>query len=280
MEELLKEIEEEVDLEWTSEWKEEKTDWKKELLNLEKRMKRDIITAIKDFNMIEPGETILVWVSGWKDSMLLWYLLNEIRKQSKDKFNIRWVYIFKEFLIDCDIRFEEKRKYFEDVLNIPLEKVNINLPEDSKLNEWVWQSCQWCAYARRVAMMKLCQKYWATKIAFWHHMDDIVVTTFMNMVQWRKMKIMPPINRMRLGNIAFIRPMAYLRERDIQRMIDARWIPYSGCNCPVWEDRMRNKIKKQIVWPNEKVLPNFVENTFWALIKDFREKYEKVWYSM
>jgi len=38
-------------------------------------------------------------------------------------------------LIDCDINFEEKRKYFEDVLNIPLEKVNINLPEDSKLND-------------------------------------------------------------------------------------------------------------------------------------------------
>ncbi len=43
---------------------------------------------------------------------------------------------------------------------------------------------------------------------------------------------------------------------------------------------VRNKIKRQIVWPNEKVLPNFVENTFWALIKDFREKYESINYSM
>lgn len=259
---------------------EEQKSEKKELKNLEKRMKRDIIRAIKDFNMIEDGETILVWVSGWKDSMLLWYLLNEIRKASKEKFNIRWIYIFKEFLIDCDIRFEEKRQYFEEVLNIPLEKVNINLPEDSKLNDWVGQSCQWCAYARRVAMMKLCKTYWATKIAFGHHMDDIVVTTFMNMIQWRKMKIMPPINRMRAWDIAFIRPMAYLRERDILRLVKAREIPFSDCNCPVWENRMRNKIKKEIVWPNEKILPDFVENSFWALIKDFREKYEKIWYSM
>jgi tRNA(Ile)-lysidine synthase TilS/MesJ len=36
---------------------------KKELLNLEKRMKRDMINAIKEFNMIEEGETILVGVS-------------------------------------------------------------------------------------------------------------------------------------------------------------------------------------------------------------------------
>jgi hypothetical protein len=27
-------------------------------------------------------------------------------------------------------------------------------------------------------------------------------------------------------------------------------------------------------------LPNYTENIFWALIKDFREKYEKDWYSM
>lgn len=256
-------------------------DWsQKALKNLEKRMKRDVIRAIHDFNMIEEWETILLWVSWWKDSMLLWYLLNEIRRSSKKKFNIRWVYIFKEFLIDCDIRFEEKKKYFEEVLNIPLEKVDIKLPEDSKLNEGVWQSCQWCAYARRIAMMKLCKKYNATKIAFWHHMDDIVVTTVMNMVQWRKLKIMPPINRMRAWDVAFIRPLAYLREKDVMRMVLAREIPFSGCNCPVWDDKMRNKIKKEIVWPNEEVLPRYVENTFWALIKDFREKYEKINYSM
>lgn len=160
-------------------------------------------------------------------------MLNEVRKASKAKFNIRGVYIFKEFLINCDIMFEEKRQYFEDVLGIPLEKVNINLPPDSKLNEGIGQSCQWCAYARRIAMMKLCKKYGATKIAFGHHMDDIVVTTFMNLVQGRKLKIMPPINRMRLGDVAFIRPLAYVREKDVMRMCIARNIPFSGCNCPV-----------------------------------------------
>lgn len=111
-------------------------------------------------------------------------------------------------------------------------------------------------------------------------MDDIVVTTFMNMVQGRKLKIMPPINRMRQGDIAFIRPLAYVREKDVMGLVLARDIPFSGCNCPVGEDRMRNKIKREIVRPNEKVLPNFVENTFWSLIKDFEEKYKDINYSM
>lgn len=246
----------------------------------EKKILRKIKNAIYDFGMIKEWDIILVWVSWGKDSMLLWYLLNELRRHMKEKFEIKAVYIFKEFLIDCDIKFEEKRKYFEEELNIPLEKINIQLPEDSKLNDWVWKSCQWCAYARRIALMKLCKKYWATKICFWHHMDDIVVTTFMNMIEWRNLKIMPPINKMNSWNITFIRPMAYLREKEILNLVIQKNIPYSPCSCPIWENTMRNRIKKEIVRPNEKIMPKYTENIFWSLIKDFRKKYESSWYNM
>ena len=43
---------------------------------------------------------------------------------------------------------------------------------------------------------------------------------------------------------------------------------------------MRNKIKKQIIWENEKKFPKYTENIFWSFIKDFREKYEDMGYSM
>ncbi len=236
--------------------------------------------AIHDFDMIQEWETILIGVSGWKDSMALGYLMSQILKHSKVKFKIRAVYIFKDFLIDCDINFQEKKEYFENVLNIPLEKVNLSLPEESKLNDGVGQSCQWCAYARRIAMFKLCEKRWATKICLGHHMDDIVVTTMMNMIEGRKLKIMPPVNKMSLGKITFIRPMSYVREKELVNLVKQKEIPFSPCNCPVWDDTMRNKIKFGLVWENEKNFPKYTENTFWALIKDFREKYEKDGYTM
>jgi len=247
---------------------------------LEKRIEKKFKTAIIDFDMIQEWETVLIWVSWWKDSMVLWYLLSEYRKKTKHKFDIKAIYIFKEFLIDCDINFIEKQKYFEEVLNIPLEKISIKLPEDSKLKDGIWQSCQWCAYARRIAMFKLCEKYKATKIIYGHHMDDIVVTTFMNMLQWKKLKIMPLKNKMRLWDITFIRPLAYIRESEILKLAIQKEIPFSSCNCPVWSDWMRNKIKKEILWENEKIIPYYTENIFWSLVKDFREKYEKIWYDM
>lgn len=247
--------------------------------NLEKKIKKETIRAICDFDMIKEWETILLGISWWKDSMLLWYILSEMRKSMKTNFNIKAVYIFKDFLINCDIEFEEKKKYFEEVLNIPLEKFVLSLPEDSKVKEWLWQSCQRCAYARRITMMKLCKKRWASKIAYWHHMDDIVVTTFMNMIQWKSLKIMPPINHMSHWDVAFIRPFAYIRERDILRLTVAKEIPFSWCACPVWE-RWKRKEIKTMVWENEKIFPKYVENIFWSLIKDFNEKYKKSWYKM
>ena len=242
----------------------------------EKEMLKNIYRAINDFNMIQDWDTILMGVSGGKDSMFLGYAMSQLQKRMKNKFKIIWVYMFKEFLIDCDIRFEEKRKYFEDELWIPLQKIDIKLPKDSKINTstWVKQTCQRCAYARRISMMKLCQKFGATKIMLWHHMDDVVVTTFMNMTQWRKFQIMAPHNKLTTGKVSFIRPMVYLKEKDILNFVKENNIPYSSCNCPVGEDWMRMKIKKEILWENEKVMPNFIENIFWAFIKDFQEKFK------
>ena len=71
---------------------------------------------------------------------------------------------------------------------------------------------------------------------------------------------MPIKNKMNISDITFIRPMAYIREKEILRFAELNNIPYSRCNCPVWTDWNRNKIKHEIVWASEKVTPKFVEN--------------------
>lgn len=241
------------------------------------KLEKDIIQktkqAIYDFDMIQDGDRLLLGVSGGKDSMLLGYVLKELRRTMKQKFEMRAVYMFKEFLIDCDIQFEEKRKYYEEELGIPLEKVNIKLPENSAVNDEIWQSCQWCAYSRRVSMMKICKEHNLNKIVYGHHLDDIVTTTFMNLSQGRNLKIMPPLNKMLKGETTFIRPLAYVREMDIKKLCIEKWIPFSPCSCPVWETTMRNKIKYEL-WELEKKIPDFMENSFYGLVRDFKEKYK------
>jgi len=64
-------------------------------------------------------------------------------------------------------------------------------------------------------------------------MDDVVVTTFMNMTQGRNFQVMAPHNKLISGKLSFIRPMVYLREKDIMSFVKENNIPYSSCNCPV-----------------------------------------------
>ncbi len=84
---------------------------------------------------------------------------------------------------------------------------------------------------------------------------------------------MTPINRMYKMKVSFILPMAYLRESDVQKLVDQKGIPYSPCSCPVGDTTMRNKMKYEL-WDMEKRIPGLIENSYWALHKDFVAKYK------
>lgn len=242
-------------------------------MNLEAKTRKKIVQAINDFSMIKDWDKIILWVSGGKDSMLLAYMLSEVRKRRQNKFEIRGVYIYKKFLIRCEVDFKEKEEFFKKIW-IPLETVEINLPEDSKLNDWVWVSCQRCSYARRIAMMKLATKRGYNKIAFWHHMDDEVITLYMNILEWRRFKIMDPINKMDKMDVTFIRPLSYVREKDIIELCKILEIPFTPCLCPVWE-KWRRKEVKLLLDDIEKKEPGFIEKTFTSVMKDYLENFKK-----
>jgi len=240
---------------------------------LHKLIRSKTMKAIKTFDMIQDGDKILIWISGGKDSMLLAKLLCELRDRSHLNFEVKWVYMNKKFLMRCEVDFTEQQKFFDKIW-LDMEYIEINLPEWSKLEDGIWISCQWCSYARRISMFKLCEKWWFNKIALGHHLDDGITTLFMNMIINRNATIMPPINKMKRWDLSIIRPMSFVREKDIMNLVLKENIPYSSCICPVWENSKRKEI-----WNLMKIIemnqPWSLENMYHANIKEFIKKYEK-----
>ena len=96
-------------------------------------------------------------------------------------------------------------------------------------------------------------------------MDDMVETLFLNMFHGARMKSMPPKLVSDDKKNIVIRPLAYCRERDLDKFAQHQQFPIIPCNlCGSQENLQRKKIKKMLSdWDKEQ--PGRVINVFKSL---------------
>ncbi len=226
---------------------------------LHKRLRRDTGRAIEDFNMIEEGDKIMVCISGGKDSLTMLDILMSLQRHAPINFEL------------VAVNLDQKQPDFpEHVLPEYFTSLGVDykiLEEDtySLVKEMVPSGktyCGWCSRFRRGILYKYAKQNGFTKIALGHHRDDMLGTLFLNLFYGGKMKTMPAKLLSDDKENIVIRPLAYCKEKDIERYAMLAKMPIIPCNLCGSQDNLQRQVIKEMLQGWEKQHPGRLDSIF------------------
>ena len=229
---------------------------------LQKKLRKLVSWAIRDYNMIEDGDVVMVCISGGKDSFTLLDILLFLKKIAPIQFDV--------IAVNLD---QKQPDYPEDILPNYLTKHGIPyyiLEKDtySVVKQIVPEGktyCSACSRLRRGSLYGFAKQIGATKVALGHHRDDIMATFFLNLFHGGSLKAMPPKLLSDDGQNILIRPLAYVEEKDIIKYANYKQFPIIPCNlCGSQENLQRAMINDMLrAWDQQ--YPNRLDSIFGAM---------------
>ena len=221
-----------------------------EASKLGKRLLKQMGHAITDFGLIEPGDKVMVCVSGGKDSYgMLDTLLRYQRLHGTPPFELVAVnldqkqpgfpaHVLPEFLTRLGVPFHIETK---DTYSVVKQQV----AEGQTM-------CSLCSRLRRGILHRVATELGCNKIALGHHRDDMLHTFLLNFFFAGKLQAMPPKGVSQnsageKGNHTVIRPLAYVAEAELARWAEIQGFPIIPCTLCGSQDNLQRQQMRQLV---------------------------------
>ena len=218
------------------------------------------IRALQDYHMIEPNDTVGVAISGGKDSLLLAKLLEEVKRHGDFDFNLVYISMDPGF---SDANRELLLKNCE-TLGVPVNLIRSDVFEvANKLSKD--KPCYMCAKMRRGFLYTKAKEFGCNKLALGHHFDDVIETTLLNILYAGSFKTMvPKVKAENFEDITLIRPMIYIHEEDIRRIMKSNGIECMTCGCRIASNELPSKRReiKKLIKDLKEIYPIVDQNIF------------------
>ena len=158
--------------------------------------------------------------------------MQELQKHSKYQFDLEFIVMNPGY-----------KKENLDKIKSNLKKLNINATIfDSNIFEQIKDTnsiCYLCARKRRGALYAKAKELGCNKIALGHHFDDVIETILLNIIYAGEYKtMMPKLKSTNFEGMELIRPLYYVKEKDIISWKNHCSLEFLDCACTVTEKQI------------------------------------------
>jgi len=216
--------------------------------------------ACQDYNLIEENDKIAIGLSGGKDSLTLVKALAMYARFSPQKFTIEVITID---LFNGTSNTSKLKEFCEDLgVNLTVIKSDIYSVLFEKRKEK--NPCSLCSKMRRGALNQKALELGCNKVALGHHADDLIETFFLSMFYEGRLSTFHPISYMDRTKLTVIRPLLYVKEKNIIGIVNKYNFPVLYNCCPA-DKKTKREYVKQLLKSIQKDVPNVQERIFGAV---------------
>ena len=222
----------------------------KAMRQLSRRMK----TTCVRWDLLAPGDRILVAISGGKDSYAMLTLLHDLVPRLPFEVELTAVHLDQvqpgydgrplvEWLEARGYRYEVLR---EDTYSVVMDR----------LGDGGATYCSLCSRLRRGILYTAAERLGCNKIALGHHREDTLETLLMNLFYAGKMQAMPAVYTTDDGRFQVIRPLLECDEATIRTFAEEQAFPILPCNLCGSQDGLKRQKMKSLLGELEQDHPH------------------------
>ena len=204
------------------------------------RVLREVRKALDDYHMIAEGDKIAVGISGGKDSLTLLYALSSLRRFYPHPFDLVAVTVDLGF---ANLDLTEIKKLCEK-LEVPYTVVKTQIGQIVFEQRQENNPCALCAKMRKGALNEAMKQLGCNKIAYAHHMDDVVETMMLSLLYEGRFHTFSPVTYLDDTGLTVIRPLIYMKEADVIGFVRKYEVPVVKSPCPADGHTKREYVKQ------------------------------------
>src|SRR5574344_2212491 len=226
------------------------------------------IKGVKEYELINENDKVMVCISGGKDSFLLAKCIQELTRHGKIHFDAKYVVMNPGYTKENLDMISNNAK----LMNIDIEIFESDI--FSVVTNITESPCYLCARMRRGFLYNKAKELGCNKIALGHHFDDVIETTLLNIFYGSEIKTMlPKLHSTNFSGLELIRPLYFIKEADIISWKKFNNLTFLNCACKFTMENYSNEHEsnskrlemKKLIRELRKVNPNVDHNIFTSM---------------